>query len=173
MSLSRNQRQWLQIDKFRRRDPAPYIDTAGLKQEMASWQFPLHFIDFETTRAALPFFSGHAPYHNIAFQFSHHRVDMDGAITHANQFLLADSKSNPNSEFVRALRDAIGNDNGTVFMYSNHERTTLNALHEDLEAEACVDAKELQAFIEWIAAPRPDSIRTWVPTDLWSLAQGD
>ena len=162
--LSRDQRQWLQIDKFRRRDPTPYIDTAGLKQEMESWQFPLHFIDFETTRAALPFFSGHAPYHNIAFQFSHHRLDMDGAITHANQFLLADSKTNPNSEFVRALRGALGNDNGTVFMYSNHERTTLNAIHEDLETEACDDAKGLQAFIESIAGPRLDSIRTWVPS---------
>lgn len=161
--LSRNQRQWLQIEKFRGRDPTPYIDTVGLKQEMESWQFPLHFIDFETTRAALPFFGGHAPYHNIAFQFSHHRVDMDGAITHANQFLLADSKINPNSQFVRALRDALGNDNGTIFMYSNHERTTLNAIHEDLKAQACDDAKELQAFIESIAVPKSAYVRTSLP----------
>ena len=90
--LSRTQRQWLQIEKVRDKDATPYIDTLGLKTEMASWQYPLHFIDFETTRAALPFFKGHTPYHNIAFQFSHHRMEADGTIAHADQFLLADAK---------------------------------------------------------------------------------
>ncbi|MDC0507017.1 DUF2779 domain-containing protein [Luminiphilus sp.] len=164
LPLSRNQRQWLQIEKARDKDEMPYIDAVGLKEEMESWQFPLHFIDFETTRAALPFFRGHTPYHNIAFQFSHHRMDSDGAITHAHQFLLADPKINPNSEFVRALRDAIGTDDGTVFMYSNHEKTTLNAIHEELEAETSHDARELQAFIESIAAPKKDAAVKWVPS---------
>ena len=162
--LSRNQRQWLQIEKVRDKDATPYIDTVGLKAEMASWQYPLHFIDFETTRAALPFFKGHTPYHNIAFQFSHHRMEADRTITHANQFLLADAKINPNSEFVRALLDAVGGDDGTVFMYSNHEKTTLNAIHEELENETSEDARELQAFIESIAAPKKDAAIKWVPS---------
>jgi len=161
--LSRNQRQWLQIEKVRDKDATPYIDTVGLKTEMASWQYPLHFIDFETTRAALPFFKGHTPYHNIAFQFSHHRMEADGTISHANQFLLADAKINPNSEFVRALRDAVGGDDGIVFMYSNHEKTTLNAIHEELESETSQDARELQEFIESIAAPKKDALVKWVP----------
>ena len=142
----------------------PYIDKVGLKAEMASWQYPLHFIDFETTRAALPFFRGHAPYHNIAFQFSHHRMEADGTISHANQFLLADAKINPNSEFVRALRDAVGGDDGTIFMYSNHEKTTLNAIHEELDSETSQDVGELQAFIESIAAPQKDAVVKWVPS---------
>ena len=162
--LSRNQRQWLQIEKVRNKDMTPYIDAVGLKEEIENWGFPLHFIDFETTRTALPFFRGHTPYHNIAFQFSHHRMDSDGAITHAHQFLLANPKINPNSEFVRALRDAIGADDGTVFMYSNHEKTTLNAIHEELEAETSHDARELQAFIESIAAPKKDAAVKWVPS---------
>ncbi|MDA9915488.1 DUF2779 domain-containing protein [Luminiphilus sp.] len=161
--LSRNQRQWLQIEKVRDKDAAPYIETLGLKTEMVNWQYPLHFIDFETTRAALPFFKDHTPYHNIAFQFSHHRMEADGTIAHANQFLLADAKINPNSEFVRALRDAVGGDDGTVFMYSNHEKTTLNAIHEELENETSQDARELQAFIESIAAPKKEAVLKWVP----------
>jgi hypothetical protein len=31
-------------------------------------------------------------------------------------------------------------------MYSNHEKTTLNAIHEELEAETSHDARELQAL---------------------------
>ena len=48
-------------------------------------------------------------------------------------------------------------------MYSNHEKTTLNAIHEDLEIEADAESKELQAFIESIAAPK-DAVKTWQPT---------
>lgn len=162
--LSRIQRQWLQIEKVRDRDTTPYIDKVGLKTEIASWQYPLHFIDFETTRAALPFFRGHTPFHNIAFQFSHHRMEADGSITHANQFLLADAKINPNSEFVRALRDAVGSDDGTVFTYSNHEKTTLKAIHEELDGEISQDKRELQLFIESIAAPKKDAAINWVPS---------
>lgn len=162
--MSRTQRQWLQIEKTRDEDTTPYIDTLGLKAEMDGWEFPLHFIDFETMRAALPFFEGHSPYHNIAFQFSHHRMEADGTITHANQFLLADATKNPNTQFVRALKKAVGGDNGTIFMYSNHEKTTLNAIHEDLEIEADAESKELQAFIESIAAPKKDAVKTWQPT---------
>ena len=161
--LSRNQRQWLQIEKVRDGDSTPYIDAVGLQEEMNSWEFPLHFIDFETMRAALPFFEGHSPYHNIAFQFSHHRVTSDGAVIHANQFLLADATKNPNTQFVRALKDAIGGDGGTIFMYSSHEKSTLNAIHDDLELEADDESKELRAFIESIAAPKRDAVKTWQP----------
>ena len=53
-----------------------YVDTDGLRKEMAKWKFPLHFIDFETSRSALPFYKGLRPYEQIAFQFSHHKVEM-------------------------------------------------------------------------------------------------
>jgi len=39
-----------------------WIEKAALKQEMQQWRFPLHFIDFETTRVAIPFNRGRHPY---------------------------------------------------------------------------------------------------------------
>jgi hypothetical protein len=68
-----------------------YLDVTGLKEDMKKWKFPLHFIDFETSAVALPFYDKMRPYEQIAFQFSHHRVDLnaDGTykVTHAGQFI--------------------------------------------------------------------------------------
>ena len=119
--LTTKQRQWLQISKLKTRDPKPWIDAVGLQKEMERWQFPLHFIDFETSRVALPFFKNQSPYHNVAFQFSHHTVDIDGRVEHAHQFMSTNPLVNPNLDFVRSLRAAIGGDQGTIFMYSQHE----------------------------------------------------
>lgn len=162
--LTTTQRQWLQIEKFREDDPKPYIDTTSVSEEMRGWEYPYHFIDFETTRVALPFFKDQTPYHNVAFQFSHHVLDADGAVRHANQFLLAKPGVNPNSHFVRALQDALAHEKGTVFMYSKHENSTLRAIHDDLDREVEPDGKELQAFIETLVTPSDDSTNKWQPS---------
>ncbi|MDD4772152.1 MAG: hypothetical protein PHZ09_00910, partial [Eubacteriales bacterium] len=51
--LSAGERQWLQISKAQNNDRTVYIDSDNLKREMESWVYPLHFIDFETTMAAI------------------------------------------------------------------------------------------------------------------------
>ena len=125
-----------------------FIDTAFMRREMSSWTFPLHFVDFETSRVAIPFFAGQRPYANIAFQFSHHVADAGGRVEHRTQFLRTSPGRHPNLEFVRALRDAIGT-TGTVFMWSPHENTTLVEILQDLERDPAPpdDAAELAAFI--------------------------
>ena len=125
-----------------------FIDTAFMQREMSGWTFPLHFIDFETSRVAIPFFAGQRPYANIAFQFSHHVVDAKGRAEHRTQFLRTSPGRHPNLDFVRALRDAIGT-TGTVFMWSPHENTTLVEILQDLERDPAPpeDAVELAAFI--------------------------
>src|SRR5690606_4271690 len=69
--LSNSQRQWLQVEKVKEDSEEPFFDMAGLRREMSTWAFPLHFIDFETTMVAIPFHKGRRPYEQIAFQFSH------------------------------------------------------------------------------------------------------
>ena len=71
-ALTTKQRQWLQIEKIQQNDPSFYIDEENLKLEMNTWKYPYHFIDFETTKVAIPFNKGRHPYEGIAFQFSHH-----------------------------------------------------------------------------------------------------
>ena len=73
--LSRGRRQAMQVTGRWPGRPEFFIDAPLMRREMASWVFPLHFIDFETARVAIPLFAGQRPYANIAFQFSHHLID--------------------------------------------------------------------------------------------------
>ena len=140
-----------------------YVDTDGLRKEMAKWKFPLHFIDFETSRSALPFYKGLRPYEQIAFQFSHHKVEMgaDGEykVTHQTQYINAKKGFFPNFEFVRQLKKAVGEDEGTIFRYMDHENTVLNDIRRQLESSEEDDKDELIAFIKSITN---DAERTMV-----------
>ena len=163
--LSNSERQFLQIQKAKTRDDTVFFDKEGLLQEMQSWKYPLHFIDFETTMMAIPFGANQAPYEGIAFQFSHHTVEADGKVTHAGEFLSAEPGKFPNYDFVRSLRDQLSDDNGTIFRYSSHENTYLNLILEQLQKETYIaqDKHELIAFIKSIAAPSAQSEDRWSP----------
>ena len=65
--LTRVERQWLQIEKVQNNDNTIWLEKAGLTNEMNSWTYPLHFIDFETSTVAIPFKKGRRPYEGIAF----------------------------------------------------------------------------------------------------------
>lgn len=146
--LSASERQWMQISGEWPGGGPFFLDRELMSGEIARWQFPLHFIDFETASVAVPFFEGHRPYEMVAFQFSHHIVSEGGKIVHQSEYLNTSPGDKPNYEFIRQLRLALG-DQGTVFMWSPHENTTLNAILRQLHAEPNppVDAGELEAFI--------------------------
>ena len=127
-----------------------YIDTEGLKKEMNDWKYPLHMIDFETTSVALPLYKDMRPYEQVAFQFSHHVIEEDGTIRHEGQWLNTEKHRFPNFEFVRALRDSLSKDNGSVFRYATHENSILRAIHAQLNASYEEDKKELMEFIDSI-----------------------
>lgn len=152
VGLSSSERQWLQIEKLKKGDSSPYIDKKGLMQEFASWTYPLHFIDFETTMVAIPFHRGRRPYEQIAFQFSHHRVDKDGTITHVDEYINREKGKFPNFDFVRALKKSLEGDMGTIFRYAAHENTVLNQIKEQLLSceEPIKDREALIQFIESI-----------------------
>jgi hypothetical protein len=123
----------------------------------------LHFIDFETTRVAIPFTRGRRPYELVAFQFSHHTVDSEGRVEHKSQYLNAKPGVFPNYEFVRALKGQLEQDQGSIFRYATHENSTLIELHEQLESdpEAPTDAPELMAFIREITETGKDKVPQW------------
>jgi hypothetical protein len=146
--LSNFDRQWMQVSKEIPDGESFYIDRQLVQNEMNQWEYPLNFIDFETSRVAIPFFKGQSPYANIAFQFSHHVMNSDGSVEHKNQFICASPGKRPNYDFVRALKSAVG-DEGTVFMWWPHENTTLNQILDELEADLNPpsDIEELKTFI--------------------------
>jgi len=131
--ISSTERQWIQVEKSRSNDLKPHIEIEGLKAQMDSWQFPLHFIDFETSTVALPFTANRRPYEQVAFQFSHHVYHKNGEIEHRTEFISNTPGEFPNFIFARALFKALGNDNGTIFRYAPHENTVINAIINQLK----------------------------------------
>jgi hypothetical protein len=152
-SLSSNERQWMQVEKIQNNDDTFYFDTDGMKDFMSKFNYPLHFIDFETSMVAIPFYKKQHPYEQIAFQFSHHTMNEDGSIEHKGEYIEMEKGKFPNFDFVRALKKELDNDNGTIFRYAAHENTVLNQILVQINRMSIVDLadkEELIAFIESI-----------------------
>ncbi|MGJ8665991.1 MAG: DUF2779 domain-containing protein [Patiriisocius sp.] len=171
--LTTSNRQWLQIEKEINNDSSYYVDKDGLKSELEKWIFPLHFIDFETSMSALPFNKGLKPFEQVAFQFSHHIYHENGIVEHANQYINNTIGAFPNFKFVRALRDALINYDGTIFRYSHHENTILNAIYIQLKDSDEPDKEDLMSFIQTISHSKRESAIKWSGerdmVDLWDL----
>lgn len=151
--LSNRERQWMQVEKEKNNDNSVYIDYDGLKAELKNHKFPLHFIDFETSMVAIPFYKDSVPYEQIAFQYSHHIMAKDGTVKHASQFLSTEKGAFPNFEFIRSLKKDLENDNGTIFRFAEHENTVLNQIKQQLIEKTdieVIDRVELIYFIDSI-----------------------
>src|SRR5215204_745936 len=113
--ITRSERQWKQVSMARDGETAHWIDKVNLRAKMEKWEFPLHFIDFETSMTAIPLQKGRRPYEGVAFQFSHHVVEKDGSVHHRGEFLESRPGIFPNYDFLRALRNELSNDDGSIF----------------------------------------------------------
>ena len=102
-----------------------------LKEEINSWKYPLHFIDFETCITALPFHKGMRPYEMSAFQWSCHTIKQPGAEPIHSEWLNTDPKF-PSFAFAESLMNKVGYD-GTLLMWSSHENTTLRNIYYQME----------------------------------------
>ena len=140
-------RRQLQITKRTSGDTEAVL-LSGIKDEIADWKFPLHFIDFETSTVAIPFNKGRYPYETIAFQYSHHQLDADGTLTHTEW--ISTEQEFPNFKFIRALKADLDKDGGTIFRYSHHENSVLNQIAEQLRLTSEADREELIDFIHSI-----------------------
>src|SRR5690606_21174322 len=87
LGWSRTQRQLIQVKAAAMAKPELQIEYDGLEKEIREFPTPYHFIDFETTMAAIPFHKGRKPYEQVAFQFSHHMIHKDGRIEHKTEYL--------------------------------------------------------------------------------------
>lgn len=120
-----------------------WIDDS-LKGALAGLLYPMHFIDFEASRLAIPYHANMRPYGQVAFQWSCHTVDSPGAPPRHTEWLNAADEW-PNMTFARSLRDVIG-ESDTVLAWSPFERSQLNEI-----------AREHPQFV-----PRDESLESWV-----------
>ena len=152
--LSNTERQRLQIEGITPSNDMGgfYFDAGYFSQEQDKWRYPYHMIDFETSTVALPFFKGMRPHEHIAFQFSHHVMHENGYVEHRSQALITEPGCFPNFNFVRALKNSLDTDEGTIFRWAIHENTILNKIKEQLieRSDAPSDRDDLIQFIESI-----------------------
>ncbi len=92
-----------------------FFDADGAAEDLAPFGFPAYFLDFETVSLAVPIWKGTRPYQQIPFQFSLHRLDKSGAISHTGFLDL--SGSDPSEDFAKSLIDQCG-DEGPIYVYS-------------------------------------------------------
>lgn len=140
-------RHRLQIVEAKHGGATQLIRQETLRRAFGGWQFPLHFVDFETSRPTLPFTAGRRPNQQLLFQFSHHVMDEQGRVEHRTECLVAEPGVVPNAAVVRALREALGGDDGTVLHWWDHERNVLNDVRAQIAAGDEADRAALVEFI--------------------------
>ena len=171
--LLQSDRQKIQINSVINKSTTPTFKLEELHDEMSSWKYPYHFIDFETCAPALPFTKGRKPYENVAFQFSHHILYENGKIEHAGQYINLTPGSFPNFEFIRTLKEQLQKDNGTIFRYSHHENTILNQIVLLLTESQESDKNELIQFIRIITNYLPEGAKVKIrgPREMVDLCE--
>lgn len=108
-----------------------------LAHELAQARYPLHFIDFEAARIAIPHHKGMTPYGLLAFQWSCHTQRAPGAPLEHAEFLNTDAIW-PNELFARSLREWVGDD-GTLLVWSPFEKSVLSRVAEELATLGSAD----------------------------------
>ncbi len=127
-------------------DPAfAWSDSLSFSQDLGH---RLENLVYLKLRYSHPFYRDLGPYEDVAFQFSHHLIHHDGTIEHLPEYLNTERGHFPNFDFVRALREQLSGDDGSVFRYADHENTVLNHISKQLEKSSEVnDKQELIDFI--------------------------
>eukprot|EP00457_Paulinella_chromatophora_P002678 gb/GEZN01002683.1/.p1 GENE.gb/GEZN01002683.1/~~gb/GEZN01002683.1/.p1 ORF type:complete len:760 (-),score=89.70 gb/GEZN01002683.1/:86-2365(-) len=166
--LSPTQRRWEQIRRLQKGSVKPFVAAAALHNELKTWQFPLHFVDFETHASVLPLHFGLRPFETVLFQFSHHVVEENGAVRHAGEFLCAgppvdEGKGGqaelPSFACLRELKLQLQGDRGTLLTYGNHELAVLSRVGAQLRGslgESVPDRQELLEFLQEFPLSSPD-----------------
>jgi hypothetical protein len=126
----------------------PYKLSGVLQGEIERWKWPLHFIDFETSRPALPYNARRTPYDQIFFQFSHHVLERSGGLSHRTQVIEAVPGVASSATAMMQLRNALSSDDGSVIHWWDHERTVLNEIRRQMQADQADGHTEMSEFVE-------------------------
>jgi hypothetical protein len=109
--LSENQQRHVDVFKNNK----PQILWPAICDQLATLQYPLHFLDFETQMEAIPRLPGLRPFNQYPFQFSLHILHENGNLDNF-EYLHRDA-SDPREPLAKALLDTI-DPTGTIIAYN-------------------------------------------------------
>lgn len=118
-----------------------------LRNLLAQHKYPLQFIDFETSRMALPYHVDMRPYGQVAFQWSCHTIEAPGNAPEHQEWINT-SETYPNTEFAQTLMESLDR-SGTIFMWAHHERSVLKDIEQQLQKRNKL-SPELAEWLQWM-----------------------
>ena len=113
------------------------IDRAEIACRIKSWQYPLHFLDYETFSYAIPHYDGIRPFQQMCFQYSLHTIaEPGGEIQHT--YFLSEGDGDPPREMAAHLCASTKGTIGTVLVwYESFEKsrnTEMAAMYPEFAA---------------------------------------
>lgn len=114
---------------------------------VSTHKYPLHFIDFETSRIAIPYHKGMRPYEQVCFQWSCHTIREPGGEVKHKEWINVDD-AYPNIEFAKSLSQCVGS-KGTVYIWSKFEITALKEVRAQLDDYKLGD-NDLRAWLDLV-----------------------
>ena len=85
------------------RDGSVIINKNNLRSFTDQLEYPLHFLDFETTNMAVPEFELQRPYQQIPFQYSVHIKNSKTSDAIHHEFLAESKCKDPRLDFIKSL----------------------------------------------------------------------
>ena len=107
------------------RSGRPFVSEA-LGEALRALAPPLWYLDFETMNPSIPLYAGTSPYEMIPFQWSLHRLEPDGELSH-HEFLAA-GREDPRRACAESLIAALAADDAPVAAYTRFEQTQIAGL---------------------------------------------
>jgi hypothetical protein len=99
-----------------------------LASVLAAINPPCLYLDFETMNPAIPLYTGTRPYQRQPFQWSLHRLDAGGELTHSE--FLAAGADDPRRAFTESLIKELTGTEIPIVVYSGFESSVLNDMAE-------------------------------------------
>ncbi|MEO7673295.1 MAG: DUF2779 domain-containing protein [Pyrinomonadaceae bacterium] len=117
-----SERQRIQVEAAK--SGAVVIDSEAIRKRIASWDYPLHFLDYETFAYAIPQFEGIKPFQQMCFQYSLHTIERPGAEPKHSFYLSRGEDEFPAKAMAESLKQAMLGGIGTVLVwYESFEKT--------------------------------------------------
>lgn len=107
---------------------AEYVG-AHVGTALQQYEYPIHFLDFETVSPAIPRYANTRPYQMLPFQWSDHILSENGTLAH--KAYLCDEDKDPREEVARTLIESLG-DRGSICTYTTFENQVISHLADHL-----------------------------------------
>ena len=98
----------------------PQINIKDIMDLLATYEYPIHFFDYETYGSAIPLVDGVSPHKQFPVQYSLHVLNQDGLLTH-KEFLQETARLSYN--LVEKMEEDFGKIGSIVTWHASFEKT--------------------------------------------------